>query len=198
MLTLQLIIFLFPLSYSPGPGNMFFAATGAKFGVLNTLPCSLGYHAATWIVTFLIGTGFYRTVINYPNLFKLIGIIGSAYVFYLAWQFFKAGQTTGQTTGQASIKSIGVLSGVLLLLLNPKAYLIIFIMFSQFLHEQNKLSDILWITTVFTLNNFVAFFIWAYIGDRLLAKFRHKNRARELNIGFACVLFGVGIWLLLL
>ncbi len=193
MLTLQLIIFLFPLAYSPGPGNMFFAAIGAKFGVFNTLSCSLGYHIATWIVTFLIGNGFHYILIEYPNVFAVIGIIGSAYVFYLAWQFLQASQIKYQSED----KKIGIISGVLLLVLNPKAYLIILLMFSQFLDEKNKLSDIFWITTIFTLNNFVAFFIWAYIGDRLLARFRRERHAKQLNLGFACILFGVGIWLVM-
>ena len=55
-----LIIFLFPLAFSPGPGNMFFAANGARFGFVNTLSANLGYHLATIIVTFLIGFGFFQ------------------------------------------------------------------------------------------------------------------------------------------
>ena len=53
-----LIIFLFPLAFSPGPGNMFFAANGARFGFAKTLSANFGYHLATIIVTFLIGFGF--------------------------------------------------------------------------------------------------------------------------------------------
>ena len=30
---LALVVFLFPLAFSPGPGNMFFAANGARFGL---------------------------------------------------------------------------------------------------------------------------------------------------------------------
>ncbi len=30
--TIALVLFLAPLAYSPGPGNLFFAATGARFG----------------------------------------------------------------------------------------------------------------------------------------------------------------------
>lgn len=193
ILTLQLVIFLFPLAYSPGPGNMFFAASGAKFGVLKTLPCSFGYHLATWFVTFVIGSGFYGTMKKYPNLLIFIGALGSFYVFYLAWQFIKSGEETGELHAQ----KIGIVSGALLLILNPKAYVIILVMFSQFLSEQQRLFDIIWITTVFTLNNFIAFFVWSYIGDRLLSNFRHKNHAKKLNLGFALVLFAVGIWLLI-
>ena len=53
-----LLIFLFPLAFSPGPGNMFFAANVARFGFVNTISANLGYHLATIIVTFLIGFGF--------------------------------------------------------------------------------------------------------------------------------------------
>ena len=53
-----LLIFLFPLAFSPGPGNMFFSASGAKFGFKKTLSANFGYHLATIIVTLLIGLGF--------------------------------------------------------------------------------------------------------------------------------------------
>ena len=55
---LALLVFLFPLAFSPGPGNMFFAASGARFGFLNTLSANFGYHLATIIITFLLGIGF--------------------------------------------------------------------------------------------------------------------------------------------
>ena len=61
---LALLFFLFPLAFSPGPGNMFFAANGARFGFLNTLSANFGYHLATIIITFLIGFGFSLLLIN--------------------------------------------------------------------------------------------------------------------------------------
>ena len=45
-----LVLFLLPLAFSPGPGNMFFAANGARFGFAATIPSNTGYHVATWIV----------------------------------------------------------------------------------------------------------------------------------------------------
>ena len=48
-----LIIFLFPLAFSPGPGNMFFAANGARFGFAKTLSANFGYHLATIIICLL-------------------------------------------------------------------------------------------------------------------------------------------------
>lgn len=88
--TIALIIFLFPLAYSPGPGNMFFAANGARFGLWATMPASAGYHVATWIVTVAIGFGFVAALERSPELFTVIKWAGSAYVLYLAWRLFRA------------------------------------------------------------------------------------------------------------
>jgi len=54
----EIIAIIIPLAFSPGPGNMFFAASGAKFGFKKTLSANFGYHLATIIVTLLIGLGF--------------------------------------------------------------------------------------------------------------------------------------------
>ena len=51
--------------------------------------------------------------------------------------------------------------GVILLLLNPKAYIIMALMFSQFLSTDGglQIANVLTISTIFTLNNLVAFSI---------------------------------------
>jgi len=36
-IAIALLVFLFPLAYSPGPGNIFFATNGARFGFRSTL-----------------------------------------------------------------------------------------------------------------------------------------------------------------
>lgn len=70
--TLALLIFLFPLAYSPGPGNMFFAAVGARFGFRASLPAHLGYHLATWIVTAAIGFGFFALMQTVPAALTIL------------------------------------------------------------------------------------------------------------------------------
>ena len=83
-----LLIFLFPLAFSPGPGNMFFAANGARFGFVNTISANLGYHLATIIVTFLIGFGFSLFFSFIEKQYQYIQIIGSLYVMYSSIQIF--------------------------------------------------------------------------------------------------------------
>ncbi len=192
---LALLIFLFPLAYSPGPGNMLFAANGAVFGFRATLPASAGYHLATWAVTLGLGLGLMGLLEAWPMLFPALKAGGAVYVLRLAVKLWRAG--SAKTTQEARPASF--VDGVMLLLLNPKAYIIIALMFAQFLSpaETDVLAAVLLITTVFTLNNLVAFSTWTLIGDRLARAFRDDQSAVWLNRGFAAVLPGVAVWMLL-
>ena len=189
---LALIVFLFPLAYSPGPGNMFFAANGAAFGFRATLPANAGYHIATWIVTAAIGFGFLAALDSAPQLFTALKIAGSLYVFWLAWKLFRAGTLEGdETATPATFRD-----GAILLALNPKAYVIITLMFTQFLRTSDTASVLL-ITTVFTVNNLIAFSAWALIGDTIAGTFRSPASATLLNRIFGTTLAAVALWMLL-
>lgn len=189
-----LLLFLFPLAYSPGPGNMFFAAYGARFGFKATLPANFGYHIATWVVTASIGFGFATAVGTYPNLFTPLKIIGSIYVFWLAWKIMSA----SPIQGSEEARTARIYDGMLLLILNPKAYIIITLMFTQFLSKSNMghTFEVIFITTIFTLNNLIAFTLWTLIGDRIASQFRTPKTAKYLNVGFGGMLAVVALWML--
>jgi threonine/homoserine/homoserine lactone efflux protein len=192
---LALLLFLLPLAYSPGPGNLVFAANGARFGLRATLPATLGYHAATWIVTVGIGIGLFGLVGDAPSVMRAMQVVGAAYVLWLAYAIARAGALTGGTEGRA----MGAWGGALLLMFNPKAYLIIALMFTQFLpgNTQDRIGAVLWITTVFTLNNLLAFTVYSMAGDRMAKLFRVDRTARRLNVAFGVVLAAVAVWMLL-
>jgi threonine/homoserine/homoserine lactone efflux protein len=194
-LTIALVVFLFPLAYSPGPGNLFFAVNGARFGFAATMRAMAGYHVATLLMTVAIGLGFAVAIDEFPTLFLVVKWMGSAYVLYLAWTFLRAGVVAEADDARPA----GFLDGGLLLVLNPKAYMIVLLMFTQFLGPRTSdyIAAVLWISLVFTLNNLIAFIAWTIVGDRLIARFRDDARSQKLNIGFGVVLAGVAIWMIL-
>jgi len=191
---IPLILFLFPLAYSPGPGNMFFAANGARFGFWSTIPSNIGYHIATWVVTVAIGFGFSAALESYPSVFYALKIAGSLYVLWIAWKLFRSGALEGDETA----KPASFIDGVILLILNPKAYIIIALMFTQFLGQSDseKLVAVVVIATIFTVNNFVSFAIWAAVGDKIAGRFRSEDGAKKLNMLFGVVLATVAVWML--
>lgn len=193
--TLALVVFLLPLAYSPGPGNMVFAAIGGRFGTSASLWPSAGYHAATWVVTFAIGWGFVALAGISPQVFGVMRYAGAAYVLWLGWTFLRAGASDGPPEPRRA----GFVDGAVLLLLNPKAYVIIALMFTQFLSPSapDFLAQLLLITTVFTLNNLIAFLGWTILGDALARLFRSEAKARILNVVFGVTLIAVAVWMLL-
>lgn len=192
---IALVLFLFPLAYSPGPGNMFFAANGARFGFRATIPANAGYHIATWIVTAAVGFGFLAAIEQFPQVFTMLKIVGSLYVLWIAWKMLKA----GALEGAEDAKPATFMDGAVLLLLNPKAYVIIALMFTQFLTDSgiNNFANVILITTVFTFNNLLAFSIWTLVGDKIASLFRSPESAKRLNLLFGTVLALVALWMLL-
>lgn len=192
--TLALLAFLLPLAWSPGPGNMVFAAIGARDGLTASWPASLGYHVATWLVTAVIGFGFATITQAVPGLFRLVALLGAGYVLWLAWRFWQAG---GPGVTSPTMVRPGIGDGAALLLFNAKAYVIIAAMFTQFLPPHADWRLVLWITSVFTLHNLVAFTCWTWAGDMILRRYRAPHTARLLNRGAALVLGCVALWMLL-
>ena len=186
-----LIIFLFPLAYSPGPGNMFFAALGARYGVIATLPANLGYHLATLIVSFGIGMGFSIVLDSDSTVFVLIQKLGAVYILWLAWKLYRSHADINLALAQPA----GPMDGIILLLLNPKGYLIMALMFSQF--PSTSMIGTASVAALFTLNNMLAFLVWTMAGQTLTRIFNSPRAAHRLNTGFALCLAGVALWLLI-
>jgi len=197
---IALLAFLFPLAYSPGPGNAFFAAIGASKGLKAAFPALAGYHVATLIVTALIGIGMGVTIFSNPIVSKTLAAAGSIYVLWLAWGFIRSARSRAAPgTEPPAERPIGFWSGAVVLLLNPKAYYIIAVMFTQFLSPPAN-EDVLTvaaITAIFTINNFIAFVVWALAGRALTVLFRGKRNKQLIDYLFAGTLAGVAIWMLL-
>ena len=197
---LALVIFLLPLAYSPGPGNLFFAALGARFGFRATLPASAGYHLATWVVTLTLGLGASAALGGAPGLFWALKLAGAGYVLWIAAGFLRAGAGDDIADARSSPKPAGFRDGAVLLLLNPKAYVIIALMFSQYLGPTGPgpaLGPVLAITSVFTLNNLIAFSLWTVAGVRLARLFAAERSAQVLNRAFGVLLALVALRMLL-
>ena len=186
-----LLIFLLPLAYSPGPGNMIFAAMGARFGLAATWPASFGYHLATWAVTLAIGFGFGVATQAAPGVARMLQVIGAGFVMWLALGLWRAGAMRDGDVRTA--RPMGFGGGMVLLLFNPKAYVIIALMFTQFSAAPGL--GLVGIATVFSLNNMLAFALWAALGTRLARLWSRPDQAVLLNRGLAAMLGGVAIWM---
>ncbi len=186
-MTLALLIFLFPLAYSPGPGNMFFAANGARFGFWATVPANIGYHIATWLMTMAVGAGFIALFSDYPMVFLGIRMASALYVLWLAWGLFNAGPAGA--VGEPRVA--GFWDGVILLVLNSKAYVLMALIYTQFGAE----GRLFWVATIFTANNIVAFCLFALAGEVISSRFVAEPWGNRV---LGAMLAVVAVWMLFL
>jgi threonine/homoserine/homoserine lactone efflux protein len=112
LFVVALVAFLFPLAYSPGPGNMFFAALGARYrnrgypaGQCRVSYRDAGGHRRCWAWDF-VSAGTSRLL---PFLWDL-KLAGSVYVMWLAWKMATSGSTD---TANAESARAGFLDGVM-------------------------------------------------------------------------------------
>ena len=195
--TIGLLIFLFPLAYSPGPGNSLFASLGAAGGFRAAVPALVGYHIATFVVTAAIGLSAGFLVLANPQIALLLRIFGSGYVIWLGSRsLWRALQSSANGAMLRNDARANLRDGAILLLLNPKAYLIIGLMFTQFLRPGAGWLDVVVITVIFTINNFVAFVVWTLLGAAIANVLQSASSRMTTEIFFAVCLIGVGVWML--
>ena len=107
------------LIITPGPGVMSTAGVGAAFGYRAGLIDVIGLFIGTNVVCLMIITGLTAILFSIPEVRYVLLILSSAYLLYLAAKIAFAG--TKIAFINASI-SPNIYSGVLLQLINPKAY----------------------------------------------------------------------------
>ena len=81
---------MFPLIFSAGPANVTMASLGARFGFLKSLPFISGINLIVLLHALMIGFGAGTFIGKYPVLFRYLQYLGSLYLIYLAFKFFRS------------------------------------------------------------------------------------------------------------
>ena len=127
MLTFSLAILL--LLISPGPGVLTTAGVGAAFGYRAGIIYVVGLFIGTNLVALSVVTGIAAAVFAIPGLRTVLLWASAAYLFYLAAKIGLAGAKIGFVAAQ---KAPGIIGGVALQAINPKAYVVNTTLFSGF------------------------------------------------------------------
>jgi threonine/homoserine/homoserine lactone efflux protein len=118
---LSLLLFCFSTSISPGPANLLAMMSGAKFGILKSIPAFLGILIGFNIMVFSVGVGLGSIFNQYPMLHTIIKYIGVAYMLYLAYCIIRSDTVLG--AAEEGEKPISFLQAALLQWVNPKGWI---------------------------------------------------------------------------
>ena len=163
MLTFAITVFL--LIVTPGPGVLSTAGFGAAYGYKKSLRYVFGLFLGTNLVFLAVATGLIAILLSIPSLRIFLLILSTFYLFYLASKIALAGSNIAFIKAKSPP---GIISGVLLQAINPKAYVVNTTLVSGFAFYQSSFAIELVIK--FCIMNSIwipLHLLWLYVGTVL-------------------------------
>ena len=167
MSNLSFIPFAFSQVATPGPANMAMMATGARFGFRAALPFVAGVILGKQLIIWPIGYGIMEVASQVPLLFEILKFLSALYIIWLAWRV----ANMRLSSGEPSVDAPGFWSGLLVHPLNPKAWAMILVGFTNFVESDTAtFYATLYIAASLLIIQIICHPIWTLFGDRI-AKF---------------------------
>ena len=163
MLTFAITVFL--LIVTPGPGVLSTAGFGAAYGYKKSLRYVFGLFLGTNLVFLAVATGLIAILLSIPSLRIFLLILSTFYLFYLASKIALAGSSIAFIKAKSPP---GIISGVLLQAINPKAYVVNTTLVSGFAFYQSSFAIEL-VIKFFIMNSIwiPLHLLWLYVGTVL-------------------------------
>lgn len=174
------------LTGSPGPNTLSLAAVGSAFGRKRGFKYMLGLNLGMVLVIIAVGSGISALLFTIPLVAPTVIIIAAIYFIFLA---FKIATAPPLKSNAAAISDPKWVEGVLISILNPKAYAAMAALFSSAV----LISDNLWLEGIFKAGVLLLVIIavnlsWLFLGAALTPYFRQERTSRIINICFAILL----------
>ena len=167
MINLSFIPFAFSQVATPGPANMAMMATGARFGFRAAIPFVAGVILGKQLIIWPIGYGIMEVASQIPLLFEILKFLSALYIIWLAWRV----ANMRLSSGEPSVDAPGFWSGLLVHPLNPKAWAMILVGFTNFVEsDTTTFYATLYIAASLLIIQIICHPIWTLFGDRI-AKF---------------------------
>ncbi|NOU52206.1 LysE family translocator [Pseudoalteromonas sp. JBTF-M23] len=162
---------------SPGPAPISLLASGANFGYRRNLPFLTGILIGLSLAMVLVNVGLAQLIETSPQFASGLSILCVGYLVYLAYKLY-----VQDTHNRSNDKLPGFTQGVLLNLINPKAYASLITLFSQFSIGSAPLFNPLLFTGLICIS-LVAIIdaLWLLAGAKLGKVFRSRQHIKRLN-----------------
>lgn len=122
----EILLYAFGIMYTPGPCNLISLNAGLQQQNKNSAASftfCMGIGSAMFILFIVLGyTGAWLIT---PEYQLLIGVCGAVYIAYLGYNIFLMGWRQNTSSGAANSSVLSFKTGVLMQLVNPKAFVAI-------------------------------------------------------------------------
>jgi len=187
MLTFAAAVFF--MIITPGPGVLSVAGVGSGYGFAAGMRYMLGLLIGTNLVALAVVSGLASVVFSYPYIRTVLLAASVAYLGYLALRIALSGSNI---TFAFANKAPGVIDGISLQAVNPKAYVVNTAFFSGFAIWPASLpTEVLIKFIIINAIWIPVHMLWARAGVSLKKLALSRRQQKWINITMATALLGV-------
>lgn len=184
---IPLIGFAVAATVSPGGATSLATASGIRFGYVRSLPLVIGMASSLAILISVSALGLAAVILALPSLALAMKVAGSAYLAWLALLIGRAGAP--DTAGKAVEKPFGPFSGMMLTLVNPKAWAMALGVAGSFAEvASDPVTLVIILAATFGGCGFIALSGWTLFGAMLARVLRTERQWRVVNAVLALML----------
>jgi threonine/homoserine/homoserine lactone efflux protein len=181
MITFAAAVFF--LIITPGPGVLSAAGVGAAYGMRSGLNYVTGLFIGNNLVILAVISGLAAVVLAVPWVRIVLFALSTAYLLYIALRIAFAGSSIRFITVQSKP---GVLAGILLQPINPKAYAVNTALFSGFAMFPDALvAEALWKLVIVNAIWLPIHVLWVWFGTVLQKLELQPRQYRLINMAMA-------------
>lgn len=190
MLTFAAAVFF--LIVTPGPGVLSAAGVGAAYGMRAGLRYVLGLFIGNNLVILAVVSGLAALVLATPWVRTALFILSTAYLLYLAMRIAFAGS---KLAFSPATSQPGIMAGILLQPINPKAYAVNTALFSGFaIFPEALVTEAVLKLVIVNAIWLPIHVLWVWFGARLKEMNLPPERQRLVNMAMAAsMLLVVGL-----
>lgn len=187
MLTFAAAVFF--LIITPGPGVLSTAGVGSAFGARPGTRYVLGLFIGTNMVALAVVSGLAAVILADPRIRTVLFLASTAYLLYLALRIAMAGSHIAFIEARTPP---GVMNGIALQMINPKAYAVNTTLFSGFSFLPGNLgAETLLKFLIVNAIWIPIHFLWLYLGIKLRQLDLSQRAHRTINIAMSLSMLAV-------
>ncbi|NIF23420.1 LysE family translocator [Candidatus Pantoea multigeneris] len=185
----------------PGITAMTVASNGSTHGFRSVVATIAGIIVANTLFFFLVGLGVKTFIVAAPKTYKVIQMVGVAYMIYMGFVFVRASRTSNfelaaEKKGVSDFRSViyrSFVQGFYIQAFNPKALLYYIALLPQFIIPKESLFYQLVIYSVITaVLDVIAYGMYGYLGT-IIKRFELNNVSYYLKLMTGLLLIFLGV-----
>ncbi|PSS57837.1 LysE family translocator [Pseudomonas sp. BBP2017] len=190
----------FALNMAPGPNNLLSLNNASRYGLRIACVAGVGRLLAFAGMIMLAAMGLAVVLHTSEYLFLTIKLLGAAYLFYIAWQLWRAPVAAASVSAERQTGTLRLARQEFLVAAgNPKAILIFTAFLPQFVQVASPMpvsEQFAWLGGLFLVLEWLAIAIYAWLGAYLQRWFNQPGPRRLFNRVSATLLGCAGLGLL--